>query len=482
MNESPDCAVETLSDTWTPSGSRPIELVFRTSGERTEDLALELALKHVAPERTHVVHATKPGRFTARAILGIDYRCSQIVSIDSNCLVLESIRQFLDANELPSVGCYGRDRFRGRIPCGVNITRIDVVRAMRTVSEPVDNLAYVLCLEEYLRRIALRQLGFGRVFKNFQILSDYFQRSRDIYITYALWGLRSRAGLEKESVESLRSGWGQDSDFEVARHALDDVASALPPHATPSRFSTYMRDLESFGQDEVRKMGFDQNQSEQVGIQHVEEAVANDPAALGRSPQKSKVFGVGLSRTGTHSLTAALHVLGYDTVHYPTDRATLETLLRGDVRFPLLEHYDGITDITTAPYYEDLDREWPGSKFVLTVRDEDSWLRSCRKHWASLSAFRYGEYDEHSVFVEVRRFLEAAVYACCEFNEEHFRRVYRRHVRNVISYFVGRESDLLMLNIVAGEGYEQLAPFLGAPVPTRPFPHDGMKGKAMSLP
>jgi Sulfotransferase domain len=477
VNESFEYAVETLSDTWIPSGSRPNELVFRTCGETTEDLALELAQKHIRPDRIHVIRTAKPGRLAVRAMLGIDYRCSQIVSVDSNCLVLENLRPFLDANEFPSVGCYGRDRFRGWASCGVEITRIDVIRAMRSVFEPVDNLAYELYLEEYLRGIALRQLGFGRVFKNFHILSDYFQRPDDIYITYALRGLRNRAGFEKESVDALRSGWGEGSDFDMARYALDQVANALPPHATLSQFKTYLRDLESLGQDQVQKRGSDPGQINQIGIQDVEEAVADDPVALGRSPKKPKVFGLGLSRTGTHSLTAALHVLGYDTVHYPTDRATLETLLRGDARFPLLEQYDGITDITTAPYYEDLDREWPGSKFVLTIRDEDSWSLSCRKHWASLPAAKCGENEEHKVHVEVRRFLEAAVYACYEFDDEHFRRVYRRHVQNVTNYFAGRESDLLIINIVAGEGYERLAPFLGVPAPTRHFPHDGTKGK-----
>jgi Sulfotransferase domain len=481
VNESFKCAVETLADSWTPSGSRPIELVFRTCGETTEELALELALKHIQPDRTHVIRTAKPGRLAVRAMLEIDYRCSQIVSVDSNCLVLESLRPFLDANELPYVGCYGHDRFRGRAPCGVNITRMDVVRAMRSVFEPVDNLAFTLYPEVYLRGIALRKLGFGRVFKNFHILSDYFQRLDDIYLTNALWGLRNRAGLEKESVASLRSGWREGPDFDIARHALDHVANALPPHATPSQFMTYLRGLESPGQDQMQKPGSNPGHSDQISIQDVEEALANDRVALGRSPKKPKVFGLGLSRTGTHSLTAALHVLGYDTVHYPTDRKTLETLLRGDGRFPLLEHYDGITDITTAPYYEDLDREWPGSKFVLTVRDEESWSRSCYKHWASLSSVNYGEDEEHRVLVEVRRFLEAAVYASYEFDEQHFRRVYRRYIQNVTSYFAGRESDLLTLNIVAGEGYERLAPFLGVSAPTRSFPHEGTKGKGKSL-
>lgn len=184
-----------------------------------------------------------------------------------------------------------------------------------------------------------------------------------------------------------------------------------------------------------------------------------------------KVFGVGLSRTGTRSLTTALRVLGFDTAHYPVDQATLDTLARGDARFPLLDSGDGITDITVAPYYEDLDRAFPESKFVLTVRDEESWLRSCRFHWARPVAGKGGEGEHARVYQEIQRFLRAAVYASYEFDEDRFRRVYRGHVQRVTGYFAGRDDDLLVLDIVAGEGYERLAPFLGVPVPGQPFPH-----------
>jgi hypothetical protein len=257
----------------------------------------------------------------------------------------------------------------------------------------------------------------------------------------------------------------------MARHALDHVMNAVPPKATASRIKRYVRDLPRCADAEVHKGGFVPSQNEQVSIEEVE-AVAGNHVTNGLPPTNFKVFGVGLSRTGSHSLTAALHILGVDTIHYPTDRATLETLLRGDVRFPLLEYYDGITDITSAPYYEDLDRRWPGSKFVLTIREEDSWLHSCRKHWAGLSNFKYDDSEEHRVFMEIQRFLRAAVYGCYEFEEERFRRVYRRHIQNASSYFAGRESDLLVLNIIAGDGYERLARFLGVPVPAQPFPRD----------
>lgn len=236
----------------------------------------------------------------------------------------------------------------------------------------------------------------------------------------------------------------------------------MAPRRPPRQSGIFFQDVEI-----LPPGGFPSNES----FIHREPVGAADPVSLlGSSSTQSKVFGVGLSRTGTRSLTAALRVLGFDTVHYPTDRATLDTLARGDACFSLLEHYAGITDITVSPYYEDLDHRWPGSKFILTVRDEESWLRSCRTHWANPSNYKKGE--EHRVYMEIKWFLRAAVYGCHEFNEERFRRAYRRHVENVTRYFTGRENDLLVLNIAAGEGYERLAPFLGVPVPEQPFPHN----------
>ncbi|MBV2154899.1 sulfotransferase family protein [Kitasatospora sp. SUK 42] len=189
-----------------------------------------------------------------------------------------------------------------------------------------------------------------------------------------------------------------------------------------------------------------------------------EPRAGSTSP---KIFGVGLSHTGTRSLTAALGVLGFDVAHYPADRATYGTLLAGSARFPLLESHDGITDITVVPYYQDLDRAWPGSRFVLTVREEESWLRSCRRHWERPTPHQA---DRSEVHLDVQLFLRSAVYGCHAFHAERFRGVYRRHVAEVTRYFADRQDDLLVLDIVAGQGYERLAPFLGVPAPNEPFP------------
>lgn len=200
-----------------------------------------------------------------------------------------------------------------------------------------------------------------------------------------------------------------------------------------------------------------------------------DPGRSTAPARRPKVFGIGLSRTGTQSLTAALRVLGFSVIHYPTDPGTLDTLVRGDARFPLLDVHDGIADITAAPYYGDLDALHPGSRFILTVRERAGWLRSCREHFGARPAFEPADSEALRVHLAIRRFLRAAVYASYDFHEARFVHAYAQHLAAVRQHFAGRPGQLLELDIDAGEGYEKLAPFLGVPVPDPPFPHRGRR-------
>jgi hypothetical protein len=465
--------IETIEGRWAPEGGRKIDLVFRTIGERTSDLALQLALQHVRPNRAFVLRDITPFALTVRKMLEIEHDCSHVVHMDADCLILEDMRPFLDQNTFPYVDCYVHDRFRGRIHCGVHITGIDVVRKMAELQEPEEDLAYVLRPESRLRNLALASLGCEKQLKGFHILHDHFQRYTDIFAKYALRELRSRGEFHKKRLEGSMNRWGEGPDLDVARHAVRHAAEAVPADAKPKFVERYIHNLPYIAEIELRKMGL--SQSGQVTMQEVEAAVNADPTNLGKRNDRSKVFGLGLSRTGTRSLSAALHVLGFDTLHYPTDQATLETLMRGDVKFPALDHYDGMTDITVSPYFEDLDQTYPGSKFILTVRDEEGWLRSCSNHWTGRPAFEETEEPERKVHLEIRRFLRAAVYGSYEFHPERFVRTMRRHVDNVKRYFADRPNDLLVLDIAGGDGYEKLAPFLGCPLPTQPFPHKGKR-------
>ncbi len=164
-----------------------------------------------------------------------------------------------------------------------------------------------------------------------------------------------------------------------------------------------------------------------------------------------KIFGIGLSRTGTYSLNAALEVLGFRARHYPMDAIR-------DAR-----QFDALTDVPVVAAMRALACLYPSARWVMTVRDESAWLGSCRAWWESHSASKSkGE----------RWRMRTAIYGTVDFDPEQFRRVRRAHDAMVAAYFADRPESLLELNICAGQGWETLCPFLGVPIPGVPFPHE----------
>jgi hypothetical protein len=183
--------------------------------------------------------------------------------------------------------------------------------------------------------------------------------------------------------------------------------------------------------------------------------------------ETQKVFGLGLSKTGTNSLAEALNTLGIKTIHWPHDQKTYDELKNGNYRLSLLEEYQGVVDTPVAPYYAQFDSIYPGSKFILTVRDTRSWLRSAETHWRVEMDPLSQEHPER----EYRDFISACVYGTIKFNRDRFLYVYNTHLQNVCRYFWDRPNDLLVMDICQGDGWEKLCPFIGSPIPEVPFPH-----------
>lgn len=166
----------------------------------------------------------------------------------------------------------------------------------------------------------------------------------------------------------------------------------------------------------------------------------------------SKVFGIGLARTGTTSVYQALRILGYSAIDFPLG-------LRG------VEEHEAATDIPIADSFEFLDRKYPGSKFIYTVRQLDDWIRSCKAHWARYVDAGRGSKPETEE-------LLMRLYGTVDFDERLFIQAYTRHERRVLSYFSGRSQDILTLDICSGrDGWVPLCTFLGREVPKHPFPH-----------
>jgi hypothetical protein len=474
---------------------KKIDLVFRTVGERTSAIALDLALKHVQPHQVYVIENVKPFSQAVNQMLQIDYDCDCVVFMDADCLIMEDMSDFLQRNNYPYVDCYVLDKFRGQIHQGVHITRIDLVRAMQKVNVPENDLKYVLRPESRIRSIALSQLGMSKHFKHFRIFHDFFQYYHDIFAKIALRELRSRTHHTKIQLNAAQKYWlnqNGDLDFVVAQHAVDYTRQAISPDVSPTKVAEFIAVLPEIARAEIPLL----NLPEQHLLTREEvEAKAKSQwawslitsgapsSALHYNKQRNKVFGIGLSRTGTKSLTSALYTLGIKVIHYPDDETTLRELTEGNCNFSVLSQYDGITDITTVPYYAQLHQLFPDSKFILTVRDKDSWLQSMEKHWSDRPAF--SDPDEHCIGKEthmtIRRFLRAAVYGCYEFNADRLSYVYDLHYKNVLDYFKNHPDSLLVLDICGGQGWETLCMFLDKPMLNQPFPYTKKQSALLAL-
>jgi hypothetical protein len=168
-----------------------------------------------------------------------------------------------------------------------------------------------------------------------------------------------------------------------------------------------------------------------------------------------KVFGIGFHKTGTTSLGQALSLLGYRVCG---DVATADPLIGARaVEFAreLTERFDAFQDNPWPMLYRELAAWYPDGKFVLTVRETESWL-------ASMVTF-FGDRDSP---------MRAWIYGVGmpRGNEAVYRERYERHNREVRAFFADRPDQLLVLDFAAGDGWEQLCGFLGEPIPDRPFP------------
>lgn len=172
-----------------------------------------------------------------------------------------------------------------------------------------------------------------------------------------------------------------------------------------------------------------------------------------------KIFCIGLSKTGTSSLTEALDILGYRAVHWNDTQYMFKYTDSGvKIFYEKFDKYDAFADTPIARIYKELDKKYPGSKFILTIRDVDKWVKS----------FEYQFSD--GVINKFSAQLREDLYGSRYFDKNKSMQSFENHTKDAIKYFKNRESDLLIMDITKGDGWDKLCPFLDKPVPSVTFP------------
>jgi len=181
----------------------------------------------------------------------------------------------------------------------------------------------------------------------------------------------------------------------------------------------------------------------------------------------NKIFGIGLPKTGTHSLIKALSLLGYKAFHCPVEIRT--ALWAGEENFDWFNggDWDAIANVAEI-HYPQLDKKYPNSKFILTVRDEKSWIESLEKLYIMKGHVK----DRIEQMLCETKMSRVYLFGSAVFVKERALYIYDLHNRLVKDYFKNRPADLLILNITKGEGWKKLCPFLNKDIPDRIFPKE----------
>ncbi|KAL6074079.1 Sulfotransferase family protein [Balamuthia mandrillaris] len=173
------------------------------------------------------------------------------------------------------------------------------------------------------------------------------------------------------------------------------------------------------------------------------------------SSRAVNVFGLGLSKTGTTSLTAALKELGIRCWHTPME--TTEDLLfmtTADKVSPLsvdiVRRWDSSRAVTDTPvpyYFEELLLMYPNAKFILTVRDAAAWWRSWKAHM-----------ERHPQPIQFSNVTRVLHYGSRWPNEYSSIKAFLRHNRLVQTIIPPEQ--LLVMDVAKGDGYNKLCAFL----------------------
>ncbi len=180
-----------------------------------------------------------------------------------------------------------------------------------------------------------------------------------------------------------------------------------------------------------------------------------------------KVFCIGFNRTGSTSMGEVFKILGYNVKGEikKQEEWMNERQIESIKKFILQvsEDYNAFFHEPWNQFYKDLDLKYPDSKFILTIRDEQSWLKSF------YSYFKNSGNDNWSPFLLGNYNLDDIKSVD---NDEYFISKFREHNQSVINYFKNQPERLLVLNVFKDNNkWDKICSFLECDIPNISFPH-----------
>ncbi|HUQ35394.1 MAG TPA: sulfotransferase [Aestuariivirga sp.] len=180
-----------------------------------------------------------------------------------------------------------------------------------------------------------------------------------------------------------------------------------------------------------------------------------------------KYFGISFHRTATRSLNEAMNSAGIPSLHFPSQignvnyqRLVAKSWNRPDLVLeclqPVLNAYDGHTDVPWPGLWREIFTSMPQSRFIIVLRDPEKWWHSLSLHWRLQFVRR-----KLSIFERIQYAPYIPDCARETFGPEHrdlFIDAYNKHIEDVCGQI---PSDrLLVLDLMDTEKAAQLGSFL----------------------
>jgi len=172
----------------------------------------------------------------------------------------------------------------------------------------------------------------------------------------------------------------------------------------------------------------------------------------------SKIFIIGLPRTGTTSISVAMLEAGFKVAHTAFSQATFELA-------------EVVSDAPCFSDFQQLDRLFPGSTFVYLQRELSQWLPSMQRLLIKMEPHLMPKTGHFNPVLK-RAFLETfSLHNDNLLSEEHLTECYLKHNQRVIHYFKGRD-DFIEINLSDPLSLPKLFSFLQLPfIEGQQFPH-----------
>lgn len=189
--------------------------------------------------------------------------------------------------------------------------------------------------------------------------------------------------------------------------------------------------------------------------------------------RKQKIFCIGLNKTGTTSVNAAWHELGIIVGDEYSAKKLFDPWREGNFN-PIINYCKSAQAFQDSPFsfpetYKALDKAFPGSKFILTVRDDaEQWYSSITRFHAKM--WGQGRIPTKADLMNAVNgykgrpwLVNRALFGTPEndpYNKDILINFYAKYNLDVKTYFAGRSNDFLVLNLKDKNSYKTFCHFI----------------------